>query len=65
MGVSAQLTMEKGYHYLFVALLALSLFEHGHSQCRRPPFWLFSLPEDIQPIFAGLTGKHYWASYCN
>ena len=64
-----QLTSAKQGRYLtalamakicFVLLLplVLSVADPGQAQCRRPPVWLFSLPEDIAPIFdlSGLTG---------
>ena len=44
-------------HQLILIVLAFGAVQHVESVCRPPPLWLFSLPEDIEPIFSGLTCK--------
>lgn len=37
-------------------LCALLLSSTNAQECATAPFWLFTLPEDLEQIFSGLTG---------
>jgi len=41
---------------LLLLLLALFLAVSDAEGCQNAPTWLFALPEDLEPIFAGLEG---------
>lgn len=43
---------------ILLIVLALGVVQQVVSECRLPPLWMFSLPEDVEPIFSGLTCKY-------